>query len=108
MVHQKLGFIKSLAAAAALSTNSRQRSIPFLAVALTAAFCIAGDRSSDRHRAGAGERHRLSRSHLAPARRIGAGDISRCATPAEGFQFSVGDVAHISLRRGANCPMLPI
>jgi len=25
---------------------------------------------------------------------------------AEGFQFSVGDVAHISLRRGANCPML--
>ncbi|CAH2400269.1 ABC transporter ATP-binding protein [Mesorhizobium ventifaucium] len=26
---------------------------------------------------------------------------------AEGFQFSVGDVAHISLRRGANCPMLP-
>ncbi|RWP21654.1 MAG: ABC transporter ATP-binding protein [Mesorhizobium sp.] len=27
---------------------------------------------------------------------------------AEGFQFSVGDVAHISLRRGANCPMLPI
>jgi spermidine/putrescine transport system ATP-binding protein len=24
----------------------------------------------------------------------------------EGFQFSVGDVAHISLRRGANCPML--
>jgi spermidine/putrescine transport system ATP-binding protein len=26
---------------------------------------------------------------------------------AEGFQFGVGDVAHISLRRGANCPMLP-
>jgi spermidine/putrescine transport system ATP-binding protein len=26
---------------------------------------------------------------------------------AEGFQFSVGDMAHISLRRGANCPMLP-
>ncbi|AID28720.1 spermidine/putrescine transport system ATP-binding protein [Mesorhizobium sp. USDA 4775] len=26
---------------------------------------------------------------------------------AEGFQFSVGDVAHVSLRRGANCPMLP-
>ncbi|MER9301332.1 ABC transporter ATP-binding protein [Mesorhizobium sp. M0293] len=26
---------------------------------------------------------------------------------AEGFQFSVGDVAHISQRRGANCPMLP-
>ena len=26
---------------------------------------------------------------------------------AEGFQFSVGDVAHISLRRGASCPMLP-
>ncbi|WP_095198756.1 ABC transporter ATP-binding protein [Mesorhizobium carmichaelinearum] len=26
---------------------------------------------------------------------------------AEGFQFNVGDVAHISLRRGANCPMLP-
>lgn len=26
---------------------------------------------------------------------------------ADGFQFSVGDVAHISLRRGANCPMLP-
>ncbi|MER9232326.1 ABC transporter ATP-binding protein [Mesorhizobium sp. M0622] len=26
---------------------------------------------------------------------------------AEGFPFSVGDVAHISLRRGANCPMLP-
>ncbi|TIX95806.1 MAG: TOBE domain-containing protein, partial [Mesorhizobium sp.] len=26
---------------------------------------------------------------------------------AEGFQFSIGDVAHISLRRGANCPMLP-
>ncbi|RWN02859.1 MAG: hypothetical protein EOR84_03855 [Mesorhizobium sp.] len=25
-----------------------------------------------------------------------------------GFRFSVGDVAHISLRRGANCPMLPI
>ncbi len=25
---------------------------------------------------------------------------------ADGFQFSVGDVAHISLRRGANCPML--
>lgn len=25
---------------------------------------------------------------------------------AEGFQFSAGDVAHISLRRGANCPML--
>ncbi len=25
----------------------------------------------------------------------------------EGFQFSAGDVAHISLRRGANCPMLP-
>ena len=25
---------------------------------------------------------------------------------AEGFQFSVGDVAHISLRRGAKCPML--
>ncbi|WP_214474657.1 ABC transporter ATP-binding protein [Mesorhizobium sp. dw_380] len=25
---------------------------------------------------------------------------------AEGFQFCVGDVAHISLRRGANCPML--
>ena len=25
---------------------------------------------------------------------------------AEGFQFSVGDVAHISLRRGASCPML--
>ena len=25
---------------------------------------------------------------------------------AEGFQFSVGDVAHVSLRRGANCPML--
>ncbi|MDX8479954.1 ABC transporter ATP-binding protein [Mesorhizobium sp. VK24D] len=24
----------------------------------------------------------------------------------DGFQFSVGDVAHISLRRGANCPML--
>ncbi|MER9072143.1 ABC transporter ATP-binding protein [Mesorhizobium sp. M0904] len=27
--------------------------------------------------------------------------------PTEGSQFSVGDVAHISLRRGANCPMLP-
>ncbi|MBZ9995401.1 MULTISPECIES: ABC transporter ATP-binding protein [unclassified Mesorhizobium] len=26
---------------------------------------------------------------------------------AEGVQFSAGDVAHISLRRGANCPMLP-
>ncbi|TGW06375.1 TOBE domain-containing protein, partial [Mesorhizobium sp. M2D.F.Ca.ET.145.01.1.1] len=26
---------------------------------------------------------------------------------AEGFQFSAGDVAHVSLRRGANCPMLP-
>ncbi|PBB27549.1 MULTISPECIES: ABC transporter ATP-binding protein [unclassified Mesorhizobium] len=26
---------------------------------------------------------------------------------AEGFQFSIGDVAHVSLRRGANCPMLP-
>ncbi|MCQ8871373.1 ABC transporter ATP-binding protein [Mesorhizobium sp. LMG17149] len=26
---------------------------------------------------------------------------------AEGSQFSVGDVAHISLRRGANCPVLP-
>ncbi|BCH18435.1 MULTISPECIES: ABC transporter ATP-binding protein [unclassified Mesorhizobium] len=26
---------------------------------------------------------------------------------AEGFQFSVGDVAYISLRRGATCPMLP-
>ncbi|MER8414471.1 MULTISPECIES: ABC transporter ATP-binding protein [unclassified Mesorhizobium] len=26
---------------------------------------------------------------------------------AEGFQFQVGDVAHISLRRGANCPVLP-
>ncbi|CAN7656574.1 ABC transporter ATP-binding protein [Mesorhizobium sp. LjRoot246] len=26
---------------------------------------------------------------------------------AEGFQFSVGDIAHISLRRGANCPVLP-
>ncbi|RTM03459.1 MAG: ABC transporter ATP-binding protein [Hyphomicrobiales bacterium] len=25
---------------------------------------------------------------------------------ADGFQFSVGDVAHVSLRRGANCPML--
>ncbi|MER9434680.1 ABC transporter ATP-binding protein [Mesorhizobium sp. M0618] len=25
----------------------------------------------------------------------------------EGFQFSAGDVAHISLRRGANCPVLP-
>ncbi|MBZ9674226.1 ABC transporter ATP-binding protein [Mesorhizobium sp. ES1-1] len=25
----------------------------------------------------------------------------------EGFRFGVGDVAHISLRRGANCPMLP-
>ncbi|MDX8499163.1 ABC transporter ATP-binding protein [Mesorhizobium sp. VK4C] len=25
---------------------------------------------------------------------------------ADGFQFSVGDIAHISLRRGANCPML--
>ncbi|UCI06993.1 ABC transporter ATP-binding protein [Mesorhizobium sp. B1-1-8] len=25
---------------------------------------------------------------------------------ADGFQFSAGDVAHISLRRGANCPML--
>lgn len=25
---------------------------------------------------------------------------------AERFQFSAGDVAHISLRRGANCPML--
>ncbi|RUY09398.1 ABC transporter ATP-binding protein, partial [Mesorhizobium sp. M7A.F.Ca.US.005.03.2.1] len=26
---------------------------------------------------------------------------------AEGFRFQVGDVAHISLRRGANCPVLP-
>ena len=26
---------------------------------------------------------------------------------AEGFSFSVGDMAHISLRRGANCPILP-
>ncbi|TIU21143.1 MAG: TOBE domain-containing protein, partial [Mesorhizobium sp.] len=26
---------------------------------------------------------------------------------ADGFQFRVGDVAHISLRHGANCPMLP-
>ncbi|TIT86191.1 MAG: ABC transporter ATP-binding protein, partial [Mesorhizobium sp.] len=25
---------------------------------------------------------------------------------ADGFQFSVGDVAHIRLRRGANCPLL--
>jgi spermidine/putrescine transport system ATP-binding protein len=25
----------------------------------------------------------------------------------EGLQFSVGDVAHISLRRGASCPLLP-
>ncbi|TIT89286.1 MAG: ABC transporter ATP-binding protein, partial [Mesorhizobium sp.] len=25
---------------------------------------------------------------------------------ADGFQFSVGDVAHVSLRRGANCPVL--
>ena len=25
---------------------------------------------------------------------------------ADGSQFSVGDVAHVSLRRGANCPML--
>ena len=25
---------------------------------------------------------------------------------ADGFQFSVGDVAHVSLRRGANCPIL--
>ncbi|AEH90104.1 ABC transporter ATP-binding protein [Mesorhizobium opportunistum] len=26
---------------------------------------------------------------------------------ADGFQFNVGDVAHVSLRRGASCPMLP-
>jgi len=25
---------------------------------------------------------------------------------ADGSQFSVGDVAHVSLRRGANCPVL--
>ncbi|RWF24126.1 MAG: ABC transporter ATP-binding protein [Mesorhizobium sp.] len=25
---------------------------------------------------------------------------------ADGFQFGVGDIAHVSLRRGANCPML--
>ncbi|MDG4880608.1 ABC transporter ATP-binding protein [Mesorhizobium sp. WSM4884] len=25
---------------------------------------------------------------------------------ADGFQFRIGDVAHVSLRRGANCPML--
>ncbi|TIW59753.1 MAG: TOBE domain-containing protein, partial [Mesorhizobium sp.] len=25
---------------------------------------------------------------------------------ADGFQFSVGDVAHIRLRRGASCPLL--
>ena len=26
---------------------------------------------------------------------------------ADGFRFSVGDMAHISLRRGATCPILP-
>ncbi|TKB34025.1 MAG: TOBE domain-containing protein, partial [Mesorhizobium sp.] len=25
---------------------------------------------------------------------------------ADGFRFSIGDVAHVSLRRGANCPVL--
>jgi spermidine/putrescine transport system ATP-binding protein len=25
---------------------------------------------------------------------------------ADGFRFSVGDMAHISLRRGASCPIL--
>jgi hypothetical protein len=42
----------------------------------------------------------------APALHFAVADVH--AELAEGFQFSVGDVAHISLRRGANCPMLPI
>ena len=57
------------------------------------------DRGSDRHRAGAGEQHRLSRPHAAPSRRTGAGDTSGDRRTAPGRGFSIQ-----RRRRGAYQP----
>ena len=72
---------------------------------------FAGD---DRSRAPAPHRRGSTASSFTAARlrlhaELGQGTPVVIDAPrqAEGFQFSVGDVAHISLRRGANCPMLP-
>jgi hypothetical protein len=90
-----------------LSRSSR--SSPPLHFASPDADLLATTKAATRHRAGAGEQHRLHGRSLHLHAETGQGIPVVIDTPrrTEGFQLSAGDVAYISLRRGANCPMLP-